>query len=186
MRHVALIAALAIGCGGKPAAKSTTPAAHAGGEATASTKTSANAELYERLGGQGAIVAVVDEFIARVAADDRINLRFINTDIPRLKSLLVEFVCMATGGPCKYSGQDMETSHAGMEIVDEEFDALVEDLTGALDKFHVPAKEKGELLGALGPLKPRVVIAKERLHPVSDALVAKATAVLPRVTDDNA
>lgn len=189
MKHVALIACLAIGCGGKPAATSTTPTAKAGGEATMSSKSPAGAakpELYDRLGGQGAIVAVVDEFIARVAADDRINLRFINTDIPRLKSLLVEFVCMATGGPCKYSGQDMETSHAGMEIVDEEFDALVEDLTGALDKFHVPAKEKGELLGALGPLEPRIVIARERLKPVSAAMLAKANAVLANVTDDNA
>src|SRR5439155_26055162 len=98
-------------------------------------------ELYDRLGGQRAIVAVVDDFIARVAADSRINLRFSNTDIPRLKSLLVEFVCLATGGPCKYSGRDMETTHAGMELVDEEFTALVEDLAATLDKFKVPAKE---------------------------------------------
>ena len=186
MKRYALIACLAVGCGGKPAAHSTTTAKVGGHSEPSAAAPGPKAELYDRLGGQAAIVAVVDEFIGRVAADDRINLRFINTDIPRLKSVLVEFVCMATGGPCKYSGQDMETSHGGMEIVDEEFDALVEDLTGALDKFHVPAKEKGELLGALGPLKPRIVIAKGRLHPVSDALVAKASAVLSRVPDDNA
>src|ERR1041385_934601 len=73
-----------------------------------------------------------------------------------------------------------------MEVVDEEFDALVGDLSGALDKFKVPAKEKGELLGALGPLKPRIVVAKERLKPVSEAMIAKATAVLPKITDDTA
>jgi hemoglobin len=185
VKHFAVIACLAIGCGGKPAAHSTTPAQTSEGAAASSGGAPAGkAELYDRLGGQRAIIAVVDEFIGRVAADDRINLRFINTDIPRLKSLLVEFVCMATGGPCKYSGQDMETSHAGMEVTDEEFGALVEDLTGALDKFKVPAKEKGELLGALGPLKPRIVTPKERLKPVSDALLAKANAVLPTITDE--
>ena len=169
--------------GGKAATKSTTTATTA--PATAKPA-SAQPELYDRLGGQRAIVAVVDDFIGRVAADDRIKIRFINTDIPRLKSLLVEFVCMATGGPCKYSGQDMETSHAGMELVDEEFTALVEDLAATLDKFKVPAREKGELLGALGPLQPSIVVAKNRLKPVSDAQLAKATAVLGKVTDKTA
>ncbi len=197
MKAFLAIACFAIGCGGKPAAKTTTTAGAADGEGAKADPAGntdpagkpapgGKAELYDRLGGQVAIIAVVDEFIARVAADDRIKLRFLNTDIPRLKSLLVEFVCMATGGPCKYSGQDMETTHAGMEVADEEFDALVEALSGALDKFKVPAKEKGELLGALGPLKPRIVTPKERLKPVSEALLAKAKALLPKVTDANA
>ena len=51
-----------------------------------------------------------------------------------------------------------------MELVDDEFNALVEDLVAALDKFKVPAKEKGELLGALGPLKP-LIVAPRRQAP---------------------
>jgi hemoglobin len=189
VKHLIVIACMAIACGGKakpPPIESTATPAPASSKSDEKHAPPAKAELYERLGGQAALVAVVDDFIARVAADDRIKLRFLNTDIPRLKSLLVEFVCMATNGPCKYSGQDMETSHAGMELVDEEFDALVEDLSGTLDKFKVPAKEKGELLGALGPLKPRIVMPKERLKPVGDAQLAKATAVVAKITDDNA
>ena len=46
--------------------------------------------LYDRLGGQPAIVAVVDDFVGNVAADNRINGFFARTDIPRLKRLLVE------------------------------------------------------------------------------------------------
>ena len=177
---VTLVSGL-IACGSKPAPTAPTPTPTPTADMT--KPTGKQPELYDRLGGQRALVAVVDDFIGRVAADARIKVRFINTDIPRLKSLLVEFVCMATGGPCKYSGQDMETSHAGMELVDEEFTALVEDLTATLDKFKVPAKEKGELLGALGPLAPLIVTPKDRLKPVSDALVAKATAILAKVTD---
>ncbi|MGH2900839.1 MAG: hypothetical protein ACRDMZ_19335, partial [Solirubrobacteraceae bacterium] len=48
--------------------------------------------LYERLGGRPAIAAVVDELVARLASDPRIKHRFFNTDIPKLKVLLVEFV----------------------------------------------------------------------------------------------
>jgi hemoglobin len=133
--------------------------ASAGG-ATAAASTAPKKSLYERLGGKPAITAVVDQFVANVAADKRINMRFMNTDIPHLKVLLVEFVCAATGGPGgmeQYEGRDMRTAHGGMQLVDEEFNALVEDLAAALDKFKVPAQEKGELLGALGPLKPQIV-----------------------------
>ena len=177
----ALLASVLIACGGSAAPRATAKKPQT---AAAPAKTSAppKGELYDRLGGQRAIVAVVDDFIGRVAADTRINQRFANTDIPQLKQLLVEFVCMATGGPCKYSGRDMETSHAGMEVVDEEFTALVEDLAATLDKFNVPAKEKDALLGALGPLKPRIVTPKERLKPVSEALLARATAVQDLIT----
>ena len=156
MNKLAVLACIMIACGGTPAQPST-PRAEvarpARGTGPGEPAHGAPASLYDRLGGQRAIVAVIDDFIDRVAADARIKFRFLNTDLPKLKTLLVEFVCMATGGPCKYTGQDMETSHAGMELVDDEFTALVEDLAGALDKFKVPAKEKGELLGALGPLQ---------------------------------
>jgi hemoglobin len=113
--------------------------------------------LYDRLGGQGAIVAVVDDFVGNVAADNRINKFFAKTDIPRLKRLLVEQICAGTGGPCTYTGRDMKSAHAGMGITDAQFNALVEDLVKTLDKFKVPDKEKGELLGVLGPMKPSIV-----------------------------
>jgi hemoglobin len=113
--------------------------------------------LYDRLGGKPAITAVVDQFVANVAADTRINGRFATTDIPKLKGHLVDQVCMASGGPCTYKGRDMKTTHAGMKITNGDFSALVEDLVAALDKFKVPAQEKGQLLGLLGPMKKDIV-----------------------------
>ncbi len=113
--------------------------------------------LYDRLGGKEAITAVVDQFVANVAADARINGRFAATDIPKLKRHLVDQVCMATGGPCTYTGRDMKTAHAGMKITNADFDALVEDLIGALKKFNVPEGEQKELLALLGPMKKEIV-----------------------------
>ena len=113
--------------------------------------------LYDRLGGKPAIQAVVDDFIGNVAADRRINARFANTNIPRLKMMLVDQICEASGGPCKYTGANMLDAHRGMNITDGEFTALVEDLVKSLDKFKVPAQEKNELLGALGGMKPQIV-----------------------------
>ena len=118
--------------------------------------------LYQRLGGKKAITAVVDEFVGRVAADARINGFFKDTaaDPARLASFkkkLVDQICEASGGPCKYTGKDMKSAHAGMGVSGGDFSALVEDLVGALDKFKVGEKEKNELLGALGPMKSDIV-----------------------------
>ena len=113
--------------------------------------------LYERLGGKDAIVAVVDDFVGNVAADNRINHFFAKTDIPRLKKNLVDQICQATGGPCVYTGRDMVTAHSGMGVSNADFDTLVGDLVKTLDKFKVPEKEKGELLAILGPMRPQIV-----------------------------
>jgi hemoglobin len=122
-----------------------------------SMKPTAEKSLYGRLGGKGAITAVVDDFVGNVAADKRINGYFAKANIPRLKGNLVDQICQATGGPCVYTGKDMKTAHKGMGIASADFDALVEDLVKALHKFNVPAREQGELLGILGPLKPQIV-----------------------------
>jgi hemoglobin len=113
--------------------------------------------LYERLGGKAAITAAVDDAMTNIAADSRINQRFGSTDIARLKSELVDLICIRTGGPCTYSGRNMSDAHEGMHIRDDEFDALVQDLVKSLDKYKVPDREKGELLSILGQMRNSIV-----------------------------
>jgi hemoglobin len=121
--------------------------------------------LYDRLGGKKAITAVVDEFVGRVAADNRINHFFAVTasnpaQLASFKMKLVDQICEASGGPCKYTGKDMKTAHRGMGISTADFNALVEDLVGALDKFKVGEAEKSQLLGVLGPMQGQIVEKK--------------------------
>jgi hemoglobin len=113
--------------------------------------------LYDRLGGKPAITLVVDDFVTNIANDSRINVRFANTDIPAFKAKLVDQICEATGGPCKYTGKSMRESHTGLRISEAEFTALVEDLQKSLNKYKVGEKEQGELVGALGAMKPDIV-----------------------------
>jgi len=117
----------------------------------------AQRSLYERLGGKKAIAAVVDQFVANVAADKRINKFFAKTNIPRLKQLLVDQICEASGGPCKYTGRSMKETHRGMGIGNKDWDALVEDLVKALNKMKVPRQEQNELFALLGPMKSDIV-----------------------------
>jgi hemoglobin len=120
--------------------------------------------LFNRLGGMDGIKAVVDDFVARVAADKRIN-RFFNqaaadpNEMADFKRKLSEQICQATGGPCTYSGKDMRSAHQGMGITSGDFDALVEDLATSLDYLKVKQKERNELLGLLAPMKDEIVEA---------------------------
>ena len=121
-----------------------------------------NDTLYKSLGGKKAIVAVVDDFVGRVAGDNRINSFFKATAsdpkrLAKFKKNLVDQICEAAGGPCKYTGKDMKTAHAGMGISGDDFDALVQDLVAALDKFSVKDGDKQALLGVLGPMKKDIV-----------------------------
>lgn len=124
--------------------------------------------LYERLGGEPAVTAVVDDFVNRAAGDPKVN--FTRKGIPgvtawdptpenvaKLKKRLVEFVTMAAGGPNNYKGKDMKTVHTGMKITEAEFNALAADLGASLDKFKVPDKEKNELLTAVAGTKGDIV-----------------------------
>ncbi len=129
----------------------------AAGCASTMQQSMADKSLYERLGGKDAITAVVDDFVGRVAADKRINGFFAKANVLRLKTMLVDQICEATGGPCKYTGRDMKATHKGMGITNADFDALVGDLVATLDKFKVGEREKQELLAALGPMRKDIV-----------------------------
>ncbi|WP_295636571.1 group 1 truncated hemoglobin [Novosphingobium sp.] len=150
MRKLILTSMLALGMVVVPATAMAKPMKHAAHAMKEKT-------LYERLGGAPAVSAVIDDFAGRVLADTRINAKFAKSDPTRLVANLKTFVTQATGGPKVYKGQSMAAAHHNMGVTDAEFGALVEDLVATLDKFNVPAKEKGELLAALGPLGPQIV-----------------------------
>ena len=118
--------------------------------------------LYQSLGGKKAIAAVVDLFVGNVAADPKIN-SFFKADVADAKKLakfkmnLVDQICEAAGGPCKYTGKSMKDAHASMGISSADFGALVGDLVAALDKAGVKTADKNALLGVLGPMKSDIV-----------------------------
>ncbi len=132
----------------------------AAGSSEAGQAKAADKSLYDRLGGKPAITAVVDTFVGKVGGDKRINSFFASTDLAKLKVHLVNQICEASGGPCKYTGRTMTQTHAGMGVDDAAFGALVEDLVAALDHHKVGKTEKDELLGILGPMKSEIVEKK--------------------------
>ncbi len=116
--------------------------------------------LYKRLGGYDALAAVTDDFIGRLATDHKLSRFFVTHNeqgLRRIRQHVVDFLCVATGGPCVYTGQDMRTAHTGLKITEDDWNASVTDLIATLDKFKVPEKEKSEVLGAISGLKGDIV-----------------------------
>ena len=86
---------------------------------------SAGDGFYEELGGEAGVEKIVDGFISEISYDQEIFPFFKNTDVPRLREKLIEQFCMVSGGPCEYTGDTMEDSHAGMNITTGEFNRVV-------------------------------------------------------------
>lgn len=116
--------------------------------------------LYTRLGGYDAIAAVTDDFIGRLATDSRLSKFFVGhsqDSVKRIRQLVVDQLCQATGGPCVYIGRDMKTAHKGLGITEADWQQTVKLLIATLDKFKVPERERTEVLALVSGLKGDIV-----------------------------
>ena len=118
------------------------------------------ASLYKRLGGYDALAAVTDDFIGRLATDKQLGKFFTGLSDgskAKVRQLVVDQLCAATGGPCLYLGRDMKTAHKGLGITESDWDVAVKHLIATLDTFKVPPQEKNEVIAALSGLKKDIV-----------------------------
>ncbi len=119
--------------------------------------TAEEASLYARLGGGAVMSRVVEQTVARVAADPAVNQSFDQVNLQKLDEKIVAQICALAGGGCAYSGDEMKAAHAGHNIAEREFYALVEAMRDALDANGVGEREKNELLRLLAPMKRDIV-----------------------------
>ena len=117
------------------------------------------ATLYERLGGWGAVAAVVDIFYDRLLADLRLSAVFDGIDMDRLKKHQVMFVSAATGGPQPPAPFDLVTAHRPLNITDEGFDLVAQHLVASLRVAAVEQPLIDEVIAAIAPLRPQIVTA---------------------------
>lgn len=116
------------------------------------------ASLYERLGQAAGIDRIVRDVIAAHLANPLVKSRYEGVkDFDRLHRLSVEFFCAGAGGPQAYTGRDMVAAHKGMNVNEQEFVAVMDDVVGALEKNGVDAQTRSDVVGILFSLKPQVV-----------------------------
>jgi len=117
----------------------------------------ADKTLFESMGGEPALRTALDHFADIVVADDRINFTFAEANMAKFKQLLFEQLCNLSGGPCKYTGRDMRTSHAKLNINNAEFNALAEDLYISLGQAGIPYRLQNKLMALLAPMQHEIV-----------------------------
>jgi hemoglobin len=113
--------------------------------------------IYEAVGGDEAIAAVVDDFYVRVLADPDLNGFFTGTNMSRLKGRQVEFFAAALGGPHPYRGASMRDVHRGRGIRQDHFDRVASHLVAALGDAGVPDEIIGRIIAAIAPLAGDIV-----------------------------
>ena len=145
------LAALAASCHSNP--RSVAAASPTAGAIAAAPMPS----LYQRLGGSAGVHALTSQLVDNAVADPRIGHFFADAELPQVKAGMADLFGQLTGGPEKYAGRDMKTTHAGMGIHDDDFDALIEDLKKALGQAKVGERDQAELIALLTALRKDIV-----------------------------
>jgi hemoglobin len=133
--------------------------------------------LYDRLGGSVGIGMIVDDFVPRALADPRVNLTRVgikrggfsihrdqsmqwqasSENIAVLKKDIEQFIAVSTGGPVKYTGEDIKTAVTNLHFTNPEFDAAMGDLKATLDKLQIANTEQKELLAVMETTREQIV-----------------------------
>ena len=127
--------------------------------------TQARASLYERLGGSDGVASIANDLVDRSSTDPKIGPHFKDSNLQRVKSKLAELLCELSGGPCRYSGDNMKVTHAGHHISQADFYDLVDNLRSVLRAHHVDQGATNELLKLLAPMKRDIVEPPAPRHP---------------------
>jgi hemoglobin len=120
-----------------------------------------NDALYQAFGQQAGLNRLMDDFVARLLADARMEPHFRKADQPNLKKQLVDQLCSVSGGPCVYKGADMKTSHGNLDITKADFNALVEVLQLSMDAQGIAFGAQNQMLAKLAPMHRDVITVRD-------------------------
>ena len=114
--------------------------------------------LYERLGAAKGITKLVDDVMAAHLVNPLVKTRFANIkDLEHTKKMAREFFCAGSGGPEPYTGKDMLTAHKGMNISEQEYLAVSDDIVGAMEKNKLSEDTKKDVIAILYSLKGTII-----------------------------
>jgi len=114
--------------------------------------------LYERLGETEGINRIVDDVMDAHLKNPVIKTRYeAIEDIGHATRMAAEFFAAGSGGPNPYTGRDMLTTHRGMNVSEQEFIAVVDDIMWALDKHSMTDETKKDVLAILYSLKDEII-----------------------------
>lgn len=114
------------------------------------------ATLYEQIGGEQAVSAVIDRFYDTLLEDARVKDLFANTDMARQRRMQKSFVSGVLGGK-KYTGRSMREAHKKLNLTDEHFQAVAENLEASLKYFKVSEEHISQIMAIVATTKDDVL-----------------------------
>jgi hemoglobin len=124
----------------------------------AETEVVGGATLYQRLGGYDAIAETVDDFFGRMGEDERLKRFFAglsDSSLRRIRQHTVDFLCEKTGGPCFYTGRDMDAVHEPITAAD--WERATGLMAASLDAGGFQGELRDEIGGFIAGLRDDIV-----------------------------
>lgn len=113
--------------------------------------------LYDRLGGEDMISALIPAFYVRVLADPELGPFFAHTELEKLHAMQREFFVMATGGPIQYSGRPLAHTHHGRGITRHHFSRFTNHLIETLLDMGVTQEEADEVIERINAMTNEII-----------------------------
>jgi len=121
--------------------------------------------LYAKLGGEGAVRAVVVKFYdEKILKDASLSSIFKGKNMNALKVHMRKFLTAALGGPNEYTGRSMKDAHAGLGITESNWNSVCTHLVATLEEVGVAQSDIQVVVGAVAPLQPEIVPGINPLH----------------------
>jgi truncated hemoglobin YjbI len=96
--------------------------------------------LFDELGGEPALRAIINDFVGRIFSDMMIGFFFRNADQRRIAELEYQHAAEHLGGPVKYRGKPLAQAHAPHRIMGGQFNRRRELLKKTLADHKAPER----------------------------------------------
>jgi hemoglobin len=112
--------------------------------------------LFEKLGGESRLRAIVNAFIDRVFEDRMIGFFFRNADRARIKEMEYQLAASFLGAGIKYTGKPLGKAHVNHPIMGGHFARRRQILKETLETYQVADEIKAAWLNHTDSLRPLI------------------------------
>ncbi|MEZ4372598.1 MAG: group 1 truncated hemoglobin [Polyangiaceae bacterium] len=134
-----------------------------------------NPSLFEQLGGEPKLRAIIDRFVDRVFDDIMIGFFFRRANRDRIKAKEYEFAAAHLGADVEYTGRPLAEAHAAHPIMGGQFLRRLKILEEVLDEFEVPPEVKRHWVLHRGEPRAGHAGCWQRLRSIAAAERAQST-----------
>lgn len=113
--------------------------------------------LYERLGGEAGISTLVDRIVDLHLVNPLVSTRSATTDQERARAVAKAFLAAGSRGPEPDTGKSRPETHRDVNISEQEFVAVVDDVMQAMEELGYALPERDDVLSVAYSLKDDIV-----------------------------